>query len=418
MARCLFSLLLSVLVTAAYSAEAPTNKEESAAGEWLDRAQAYAEKAKGDDPWTIWLMVAVSHARAGRLEEARAVLNRTEEPERFEKFLLHAGASGGHRDAAIRFAETIEDRERRDDALVLMVVAENGRHDFANAVKTVDLIEDAASASRAWRRIARAQAEAGLYEAARKIAAKMLIETDDQQEDAVETLAFIAKAEAAGWKKPPVDVDASFAEQFRGTANKFTGPKLFTNDVAEIKAKAEAIKEATARSWLWLQIGWLCHKAGDPDGCRQAIDAALGCADEMSDGYQKSLAYVLIADLVIERGDLQEARGLVDKAREVEKDLGIFRGLSSFTTAPVAVGVLIRCGKIEEAFEMAETYGDEGDSMIWLALGLACTSVGKRDEVEKRLEEIESDEIKGYLCLGVWQALQKGETHELPQSTE
>lgn len=412
MTGCLCVLLLSGAMTAVCAAETTTSKEELAASEWLDRARAYAEKAKGDDPWMIWLEIAEAHARAGQFEQARAALDNVEDPEfreRLGKIIPWAAALGENRDGAIRFAEAMEDRGLRDEALIYVVSAECMNHRFADAMETVGLIRDAAVASRAWRRIAQTQAEGGQYVAALKSAANMLTETEDQQKAAVETLALIAKAKASGMKRPPADPKATLAQELRRVANLFVGPKLFTEDVAKIKAKAEAAEKADERCSLWREIAWLCHRAGDPDECRQALDTATACAAEISDSFQRSVSYVLIADLVIELGDLEEARELVDKAMEAEKDLGIFRGLSAFTTAPVAVGVLIRCGQIEETFGLARTYGDEEDAGIWRAIGAFCASVRRTDEIEKRLHEIKSDKIKGYLCLGVSYALRKDE---------
>lgn len=408
----LYVLLLSGVMATVCGAKTTATENEQTATEWLDRSQRYAEKLRGSDRWTIWRDIAAIHAEAGRLEGVLAALDNIEAPQRREQCMTGLPglvASGGDRDGAISLAEMIKDRALRDEGLIGVVLADNVEHNFADAIRTVGLINNATVATRAWRRIARRQAEAGQYDAALASAANMLTETNRQQKYAMETLAFISKAKASGLKRSPTKSGSTLAEGARSVAKMFVGADLLTEDIGEIKAKAEASEGAGERTSLWRQIAWLCHKGDDADGCCQALDTATRHAEEISDSYQRSINYVLIADLRIELGNQEEARNLVDKAREAEKDLGIFRGLASFTSAPVAVGVMVRCGKIEEAFELARTYGDEEDGVIWQSLGAFCASVGNTDEVERQLEKIESDEIKGYLCLGVWYALRKDE---------
>ncbi len=52
MTGCLCVLLLSGVMA---GAETTASEEDSTSSEWLDRARKYAEKAKADDPWAIWL---------------------------------------------------------------------------------------------------------------------------------------------------------------------------------------------------------------------------------------------------------------------------------------------------------------------------------------------------------------------------
>lgn len=79
MTRYLCVLLLSGVMAPVCGAETPTSEKGPTSSEWLDRAQEYAEKAKDNDPWLIWVEIASIHAQAGRLEEARSLGGKADE---------------------------------------------------------------------------------------------------------------------------------------------------------------------------------------------------------------------------------------------------------------------------------------------------------------------------------------------------
>ena len=78
------------------------------------------------------------------------------------------------------------------------------------------------------------------------------------------------------------------------------------------------------------------------------------------------------------------------------------RGLARFTTGPVIVGVMVRCGEIDNVYKvLLET----DDGLAWTAFAEFCVDEGKLDLVEKRLPTIESEDAQASVCLGVATAL-------------
>ncbi len=412
MTRCLSIMLLSGALAQVYGAEPDASESNSAAERWLNRARQYAERAKAEDVTAIWVEVVAFHVKAGRIEEAHVILDGIEDHDvrgNCAQYVSHPVAWAGKREAAVRFAQAIEDPELRNHALGAATVPDIAQHSFLGAMTTVRLIEDPDTASILWGMIANAQAEAGQYDAARESVEHMLTDTDHHRESVSRKLKFIAKAKASGLRRPPADRRSNPIEDARRSAAAFADVELATDDVIEVRAKAAGASNADERTSLWRQAAWLCHKANEPDGCREAVDAATRHVEKISDDYRRSVHYMLIADLEIELGNCEEAKKLVERAKTAEGGLGVFRDLWQFTSGNVAISVLVRCGAIDEAFNLAQVDVGGGGRSDWLALGSCCAAVGKASEVEGRLDKIESDGIKAHICLGVYQALQAHE---------
>ena len=344
-------------------------------------------------------------------------------------------SSEGKFDAAIRRAQSLPAERRKgpsgedlwsDRTGVLFTVArfQSSAYAFADAKKTIKLINDPEGISHAYNRLAESQAKAGLYAEAEESLKKFVTANEDDKHAKEQTRQLIASYKAEGRKDPPRKLHGLYFKGLRLASTIFSdsGAKLDNLAVAE---KAEQIAEkaqgALEKARMWREIAWAYYDMRDADKknlerCRRAIEKSIQNAEKIPDGlgqsYMRALAFSSAADLYLELGETDLAKQMVKKADAVNLAEDMLGGLSSFTTTPMLIAVLVRVGDVDGALAIAEkmqkatdkktesTFPTEPD-IAWLTWATVCTLEGKVAYVERQLERSKNTRVNAILCAGV-----------------
>lgn len=396
---------------------------------WFARAKEHAFKvAEKDEIAPAWGTIATQYALLGRWDEALETASRSRHEGRRGcdvRDLVLWAALDGETVRAIELAKRIEVPSSRALALVQVAREQAERHEFAGAERTLELLADEPSWLIAGREeIAKAQAEAGQYAAARATAAKIVPETDEDRQDLQELLKLIDQCEAEGRRDPPKqrkDRAVPLVQSGRegiGMAGEFDE----TTDLRDAEIRADLPETGDLRGTRWRQIAWAYFERGDHAACRRAIKSALEHVEKTKHPAVRAVERAALAGLFLELGEEEAARSLVRKATEpgpqkapkgdaqAETTTNVLSGfVESFITmgiaVPYIVGVQVRCGEIDEAVNLVDQYPDEFG--VWASFAAYCAASGRLAEVEKRIEAAESEEVKLQLCVGVIEALRR-----------
>ena len=127
----------------------------------------------------------------------------------------------------------------------------------------------------------------------------------------------------------------------------------------------------------------------------------------------RAVAFASAADLYLELGESDLAKQAVKEGPRVNLKADMLGGLSSFTTTPLLIAVLVRVGDINGGRKIAEKLQKTADNeksdafssgssdIAWLAWATACTLEGKTASVERQLEKTDNARTKAVLCAGV-----------------
>ena len=344
----------------------------------------------------------------------------------------------GKYDAALRRAQSLPTKRRtspsgekeeynswRDGAIFTLARTQSSAYDFAEAKRTMRLIDDPQTLSSAYRYLAQYQAKAGLYAEAKANLEKVVANTEDEKNWKEETRQLIARYKASGKKDPPRQKQGTCYESLRHVSTIFSdsGFKLDNTAQAEVAEKAaDKEKGASNKATAWRNIAWAYYDMRNTDKknqerCRRAIDKSLQNAEDIPDGlgdsYSRAVALASAANLYLELGETDLAKQAVKKAGTVNLDADMLGGLSSFTTTPLLIAVLVRVGDVDGGREIAEKLQKTVDKekadapsfgsadIAWLFWATACTLEGKTASVERQLEKTDNACTKAVLCAGV-----------------
>jgi tetratricopeptide (TPR) repeat protein len=307
----------------------------------------------------------------------------------------------------------------------MVAVAQLAAYDFADAKKTIGLFNDPENVLVANLRLARYQAKAGVYAEAEETLGKVAAATEDEKKAKEDTRQMIASYKTAGQKEPPRQKQGTCYESLRRVSTIFSdsGFKLDNVAQAEIAEKAaDETKGAGNKATAWRNIAWAYYDMRNVDKknlerCRRAIDKSLQNAEDIPDGlgnsYSRAVALASAANLYLELGETDLAKQAVKKAGAVNLDADMLGGLSSFTTTPLLIAVLVRVGDVDGAREIADKLQKTVDKekadapsfgsadIAWSYWATACTLEGKTASVERQLEKTDNARTKAVLCAGV-----------------
>jgi hypothetical protein len=121
-------------------------------------------------------------------------------------------------------------------------------------------------------------------------------------------------------------------------------------------------------------------------------------------------------DLYLTLGEPETAGRMAKKADTVNLDADMLGGLSSFTTTPLLIAVLVRVGDLDGARTIAEKLQKTADKdtdpfsvvlsagaadIAWSNWATVCTLESKTECVERELDKIGSPRVNAVLCAGV-----------------
>ena len=403
-------LMIGVVLGFDESAADPLKQDDETAAvrKWIERAETHAAKCPDeDDRYMHWRVMADLYVQLGDLGRVYAMMDRVKKENRpdFCRAITFRLAQTRDGDLWLRFVENIKDPKERDAALEFAVRGHCARHDFAEAKRVIELFSDPDRAAPSWDVVATHEAAAGHYDAALESSRKFVFRNAklqfDSMEDRVNLQKHIAECRAGKRRDKNEPRATTAAGQYRSLLGLFDMGHTDLQDLARKEAEAAKFDNPYVKAGAWRRIAWVYHDRDNPQKSRQALEHAIDATRQIPDPYQRSLNETLIADLLIELGETAQAKQLaIDAAKRGEK--GLLPGLARFTTGPVIVGVMVRCGEIDNVYEVLV---EADDGLAWTAFAEFCVDEGKLDLVKKRLPTIESEDAKASICLGVATAL-------------
>ena len=421
-------------------ATAPAAKpDQEAVAKWLDRAEQSAASLPETQLIAVLPMLWEPMAGAGKDEPIDRLLAIIRDPNQRAKLgyaACSALGNAGRYDAAIRRAQALP-RERRNDsfgegsswrigALEDIVIVQSLTYDFANAKKTIALIDDPESISDAYLWLAEDQAKAGLYAEADESLDRVVATTEYHKDRKAETRQLIARYKAARQKDPPRKMRLTCYESLRYANVPFLNlgvqfDNLAQAELAEKAADRLAEEGAEIKAIAWQEIAWTYYDMRNMDKnnlkrCRRAIEKSLQSAEiipkDPVDSYERAVQFAAAANLYLELGESGLAKQAAEKAGTVDFNKDVLVQLSGCCTQ-MLVAVLVRVGNIDGGREIAENLQKTASKkkakassatsadIAWLTWATACTLEGKTASVERLLEKTDNARTKAVLCAGV-----------------
>jgi len=322
----------------------------------------------------------------------------------------------GYGPSAIQTAQAVAGREQRDSALSLIasIAASKGRYDWVEAA--IKLMGGIGMQQEHWRAFARGAASDGQYDAALRLAGYFTGNPYDVEEigdwEKARLLEFIADARRTGRRKEVIAEESPKPIRHR---IRDLGGDWGARDRKNVAAFRELVNSPghspAHRVCAWYFIALAHYRERDIDRCRQAIRKAAADLAAVGDTYKAVLYTMVIATLLLDVGDTEDAQQLVQKMLTPEAMTAVLEARDDEAVKPKVVSVLVTLGDVERAWEFTKRAKRFYESETWWAFGACCALHGKPGEVEKRLRKIESEKHKALLCIGVAAGL-----HELWES--
>jgi tetratricopeptide (TPR) repeat protein len=421
---------------------AKQSQDKKAVARWLDRAEQFA--AGLPEPQLIDVLPTLGDVMiaAGKDEQVDRLLATIKDPKRRadqDLMICTVLGSNGRYDAAIRRAQLLPTEQRtgpsgeranswRAGALYMVALFQSSSHDFAEARKTIGLIDDPHTVSAAYDRLAENQAKAGLYAEAEQSLGKFVAVNEDDRREEERTRQLIARCKAEGRKDPPRKRSGPFLEALRRINTIFGDSGIRLSSLAEAEraeAAADKMTGAVDKANAWREIAWAYYDMREADKrnldrARRAIEKSLKNAEQIAGGlgrsYMRTVAFASAANLYLDLGDPDAAKQWAGKADAVHLDDDMLGGLSAFTTTPMLIAVLVRVGDIDGATAIAEKVQTAADKkeqgmfptnsdIAWATWATVCTLEGKTTHVERQSEKTDNPRTKAVLCAGVARGL-------------
>jgi len=386
----------------------PTRGDDGALA-WVNEAQQLAlDLEDEDEQYAVWLRIGVFHGKRDDFVRAHAATQRIREVERRSVALtIIAGEIAEFRNgaAAVRFARQIQSEAVRDRALMHIVLAQAAKHRFSEAETTIASMSEWGTKWNALYALAVEQAKAGEFDGARETAGKLPTVgwTNSQRYSGL--LKFIAEQKKEGRRDKPAQFPIGVLQAIRELGGGYAEPSRL--DAESMRATLQELDSPFQKACAWQYIAYAHYADKQRGKCRQALDRATTVAKQISDSYAKLLVYVRIADLMLQCENRQGADQLLKEALRTGLPNSILESSDTSALGPKIVSVLVRLGKIGEAFGIAESVNARYQEETWWALGASCALLERITDVDRRLPQVKSNERKALLCVGVASGLQE-----------
>jgi hypothetical protein len=395
----------SSAISARSATKAVATKSE--AREWLEKAEAVAEKieeAKARN-WAL-LMTACTCSDLFEVDRAKAIAAKLPEDKKNDILSLIpvSFARAGRMDEAVREAEAVN-----TPMAWSMVAGICSRKDVPRALQ---LLEKVPERNRAWAQgeIVKNQVLQGDLKGAESTIAKM--KDEDSKEQAREWLLagrFVRDLGApdkggAGAKIDPATIVHPLSD--------IACAKGEAGDLKKAEQILAVLKEPFWRSNVHIAIAEYDLKHDQKRGFQRAIDEAFKEATAIDnhgfEAIQRASAFLDIANLQVKAGQFDAAMktiGLADQAGKEESkkwhDLGVKSGgiVNALGGKEALIGLLILADKVDEAVKVAT---QEDGTIMPKAVPLlveACTAKGNETELAALMKLAKSPEVEYKLCL-------------------
>jgi tetratricopeptide (TPR) repeat protein len=372
---------------------------------WLRRAEGFAGRINEPaDYLAIWRNIAYVYAAQGDIKRVCAATQNVEQARRGGclQSLADQLACAGRLCLALQILDLIEDPVERDEATCCVTGIAAEQHKFADAEAIAARIKKSFWKSRAWCRIAVCLAHAGDYQAAEK----NLLKCDGLDLDELrEAIDEIRAAKRTGERSKPRPYEAGTIVEFvRGE------PWVSNAELACLKNKLIAKSEGSESLTLaWYRVALAQKVSGDTRACRESLASAIQEVRLVPDAPTRVMLSLQITDLLLELGAKQQAEqffstsvspALIATAMEaVEGNRRKYDWVR--TLGPIAVGVLIRLDRLQQAFEIMERDKSRDRCFTCLAVGAFVGLAGDTAATEQYLSRTDSDRDKAAICVGV-----------------
>lgn len=397
---------------------------------WAEQTMQFAKSLeKADSHDSVVITLGESFALSGDIERFWDICGEVKDQERIREyvpFIAYHLITAGRVDEAHQIVAKLDSDAERDEAHSLMASAFAGRHNFELAAQMLSKVGNPSRRNWALEKIAKAQAESGRWDDAVASLDKINV-AEDMDADAKEylkkvkakILAVILRCRADKVARPPERPTTDAASRYRAALNLW-GLNATVYNIERARAQADKLTDPERLAAAWRGIAWYYAQNHANDDALEALTQGVAAAQAITEPHTKSLNLVLLADLYLELGERELAVALLPKAQASEKNMmKLMRGLTSFTTGPVIIGVLVRSGHTDRALEMLRSAKSD-PSTGWIAFGEFCADTGQLDLAASLLEEQDIAASRAWLAVGVASTLirDRGKAAELRVSSD
>jgi len=322
--------------------------------------------------------------------------------------LAREAAERGALDEARLVLDRVADHRLRNECLFVVAGIASSQHRFVEAQQLCTSLDDATRQQELWYGVAAEEALARQYELASRTA-QQVRETGEWQR--ARLLEFIETCRRQGLRTQPKPIIADFAQEVFSLDGTDWTPRSedVTNDERLMKETSDPTQRAVISTYLarWYQ------GHNQAARCRFAIATAAESISGIRSNRDRIRCCAELAETMIGAGLSQEARRLVDEVATRDVVASVLKRpdvkeSDVYDLPPKVVFVLIRLGRIGDAFEVAESAsGLLRGAETWWAAGIACALAGKTEEVRRRLPTMERERDRALLAAGVALGLQE-----------
>jgi tetratricopeptide (TPR) repeat protein len=356
------------------------------------------------------ITLAESLALSGDLSRFWALAQDVKDQEKMRHYLsviAHHLVVAGRIDEAHQIVARLDSEAERERAAQQLAWAVARRHDFDMAAQTAAKIQNRGTRNHALEKIIEAQAESGRWDDALTTLDQIAVSDDmdsDEKEsvakDKTALLALILRYRAENVSRPPETPSTDAASRYRALLALW-GLGSTIDDVDRARGLADKLTDPEELATAWRGIAWYYAQKDARDEALDALSRGTAAARKIAEPFAKSLNLVLLADIYLELGDRESAVSLIPEALSSEENMmKLMRGLTSFTTGPAIIGVLVRSGHTDRALQMLHAAKSE-PATSWIAFGEFCAETRQLDLAASLLKEQGTATSKAWLALGV-----------------
>lgn len=382
---------------------------------WLRRAEQFAKDPESVDAHDDLLIeIARCRALSGDLAQLWTLEQRLKDKSRAESrlpMMAYLLVFDGQTEEADEVVAHLDSDAERQSAIQHMAWAFAKRHEFDRAMELASKVESIEWRNAVFERIAEAQAESGRWDEALATVDKIVIledseyQSQDEQKESIAKLALrIAGHKAEKVARPPEKVPRDAASRYRNALNLWVY-NVRVDNVERVRAAIEESSDPKKVAAAWRGIAWYYVQNDSREEALEAIARGVAITKTIDRPYPRSISFVLLADLYLELGETEQALRLIPDAKSSEANMmPLMRGLTSFTTGPAIIGVLVRAGQVDRVFEMLRSSGSEASSG-WMAFGEFCAETGRLDFAARLIDDPLAATSKAWFAAGVADAL-------------
>ena len=385
--------------------------QDAVVDEWCDRA---GEHAKGMDPGERhYFIAALAEYRllTGDIGEYEALVASLSNRERFDKYapvLAYKLTRADRLGTAQKLLAKQHDGKTRDKYLRHIGRGLAERHQFVAARSFGDVIEDPIQRNWFLESLARSKAEAGDWRGSREVIAELKVAPDVEEEGWDETVSELHQlADYCEFNKtsrdPKMYPPLRAASEYRDIAGLF-GSRFHVGDIKTAVSKVAELRDAESQAVAWREISLHEVHNRNPEAAGLALKKSLAAASNISDPYLRSVQLILAADVYLELNDRDKAVSLVARFQDTNHTVTPWmRGIASFTTGPVMIGVLVRTGNANKALDAISECGSTQKDVTSqsLAFGQFCAEDKQLEFLQAHFRRLPSPASKAYASLGV-----------------